>query len=188
MNGVLVDLACLSFGHRVVPLPLNATPHHIKYILQHAEITHLFLGGKISNKIWSELSKELPITTISLDNVEKLKESLSWDQFLETGDKASHFDVDERLASVDIRNTQSIMYTSGTTDNPKGITFNQLNMISKRFSRALALPDIGSSDVFLCYLPLYHTFGRYFELMGSIFWGATYSFAESPAFLSLIHI
>ena len=187
LNGVLVDLACLSFGHRVVPLPLNATPHHIKYILQHAEITHLFLGGKIGNKIWSELSKELPVTTISLDNVEKLKESLSWDQFLETGDKASHFDVDERLASVDIRDTQSIMYTSGTTDNPKGITFNQLNMISKRFSRALALPDIGSSDVFLCYLPLYHTFGRYFELMGSIFWGATYSFAESPAFNSLLN-
>ena len=78
------------------------------------------------------------------------------------------------------------MYTSGTTDNPKGIMFSQFNMVSKRFSRALALPYICSNDIFLCYLPLYHTFGRYFEMMGSLFWGATYSFAESPAFNSLL--
>ena len=78
------------------------------------------------------------------------------------------------------------MYTSGTTDNPKGIVFSQENIISKRFARALALPSFSSDDVFLCFLPLYHTFGRYFELLGSIFWGATYTFAESPYFKSLL--
>ena len=78
------------------------------------------------------------------------------------------------------------MYTSGTTANPKGIIFSQQNIISKRFCRALALPSISSNDVFLCYLPLYHTFGRYLELIGTIFWGATYVFAESPDFSSLL--
>ena len=78
------------------------------------------------------------------------------------------------------------MYTSGTTDNPKGIIFNQLNIISKRFARALALPDIGPEDSFLCYLPLYHTFGRWFEMMGSIFWGSTYTFTETTSFKNLL--
>ena len=187
LNGVLIDLACLSFGYRIIPLPLNASPHHISYIVKHSEITHLFLGGEIGNKIWNELHKDTKIKTISLDNVKKSIESMNWDHFLELGDQAMDFNINKQLTTVDIKNTQSIMYTSGTTDNPKGITFNQINMISKRFGRALALPDIGSSDVFLCYLPLYHTFGRYFELMGSIFWGATYSFAESPAFNSLLN-
>lgn len=187
LNGVLVDLACLSFGYRIIPLPLNASPNHISYIIKHSEITHLFLGGAIGNKIWNELHKETKIKTISLDNVEKSIESMNWDHFLELGDQAMDFKINKQLTTVDIKNAQSIMYTSGTTDNPKGITFNQINMISKRFGRALALPDIGSDDIFLCYLPLYHTFGRYFELMGSIFWGATYSFAESPAFNSLLN-
>ena len=80
----------------------------------------------------------------------------------------------------------TIMYTSGTTDNPKGIKFNHTNLITKRFARAFALPNISSEDTFLCYLPLFHTFGRFFELMGSIFWGATYSFAQSPAFNTLL--
>ena len=90
------------------------------------------------------------------------------------------------LPDIDMNWTNTIMYTSGSTSNPKGVKFSQLNIISKRFSRALALPEIGSTDIFLCYLPLFHTFGRYFELMGSIFWGATYTFAESPAFNSLL--
>ena len=78
------------------------------------------------------------------------------------------------------------MYTSGTTDNPKGIIFNQTNIITKRFARALAMPEVGPDDSFLCYLPLYHTFGRWFEMMGSIFWGATYTFTESTSFKSLL--
>ena len=73
------------------------------------------------------------------------------------------------------------MYTSGTTDNPKGIQFNQINIVSKRFARALALPDFGPNDGFLCYLPLYHTFGRWFEMFGSLFWGASYTFTESTS-------
>ena len=81
-----------------------------------------------------------------------------------------------------IDNIQTIMYTSGTTSNPKGIMFTQKNLMIKRFARAIALPDISSNDTFLSYLPLFHTFGRYFELMGSIFWGSTYTFAQSPSF------
>ena len=41
--------------------------------------------------------------------------------------------------------------------------------------------------MFLAYLPLFHTFGRYFEMLGSIFWGSSYCFAESPAFNSLLN-
>jgi len=187
LNCTLVDLACLAFGFKVVPIPLNATSEHVSFILEHSEITHLFLGGKKGNDIWSDIIDRSLIKTIAMDESIKINESLDWEQFLEIGDQSITFNVDEKMNSVNINDTQSIMYTSGTTDNPKGIMFSQFNMISKRFSRALALPDIGSNDIFLCYLPLYHTFGRYFEMMGSLFWGATYSFAASPAFNSLLN-
>jgi long-subunit acyl-CoA synthetase (AMP-forming) len=187
LNGVLVDLACLSFGYRVIPLPLNATPEHISYIVRHSEITHLFIGGKSGTKLWSEVDDKDSITTISLDDEEKTIDCIQWEQFLEQGDRSMDFNIVDQMSTVNIKNTQTIMYTSGTTDDPKGIIFNQINMISKRFGRALALPSIGSCDIFLCYLPLFHTFGRYFELMGSVFWGSTYSFAESPAFNSLLN-
>jgi long-chain acyl-CoA synthetase len=73
-----------------------------------------------------------------------------------------------------------VMYTSGTTGTPKGICFTHRNIVYKRFARALALPEIGENDRFLCYLPLFHTFGRFLELTGCVFWGATYCFARDP--------
>ena len=188
LNGVLVDLACLSFGIRVVPIPLNGTSEHTSYILDHAEITHLFIGGKTGGKLWNEVQSDKSIQSIALNDNESLKgQIVNWEQFLELGDRVIDFDPDKRLDNVNMQDIQTIMYTSGTTSNPKGIIFNQMNIMSKRFARALALPALGSNDIFLCYLPLFHTFGRYFELMGSIFWGASYSFAESPAFNSLLN-
>ena len=188
LNGVLVDLACLSFGIRVVPIPLNGTSEHTSYILDHAEITHLFIGGKTGGKLWNEVQSDKSIQAIALNDNESLKgQIVNWEQFLELGDRVIDFDPDKRLDNVNMQDIQTIMYTSGTTSNPKGIIFNQMNIMSKRFARALALPALGSNDIFLCYLPLFHTFGRYFELMGSIFWGASYSFAESPAFNSLLN-
>ena len=92
-----------------------------------------------------------------------------------------------QLSNIDMNAIQTIMYTSGTTANPKGIIFDQVNIMSKRFARALALPSLSSEDIFLAYLPLFHTFGRYFEMLGSIFWGSSYCFAESPAFNSLLN-
>ncbi|HYG70333.1 MAG TPA: AMP-binding protein, partial [Anaeromyxobacteraceae bacterium] len=77
-------------------------------------------------------------------------------------------------------------YTSGTTGKPKGIVFTQGNLVTKRLCRGLALRDVGEGDVYLAYLPLYHTFGRWLELLASVWWGATYVFARSTAQATLL--
>ena len=84
LNGVLVDLACLSFGIRVVPIPLNGTSDHTSYILDHAEITHLFIGGKTGGKLWNEDQSDKSNLSIALNDNESLKgQIVNWEQFLE---------------------------------------------------------------------------------------------------------
>ncbi|PID81030.1 hypothetical protein CSB20_04470, partial [bacterium DOLZORAL124_64_63] len=85
-----------------------------------------------------------------------------------------------------MREVSTIMFTSGSTGRPKGVAFSQLNLVSKRYGRAAALPEVGRDEVMLCYLPLYHTFGRYLEMLGSIFWGGTYVFSGNPSADTLI--
>ena len=183
----LVDLASLSFGIRIIPIPLNSTKEHFSYILKESKIDTLFLGGEKSVHLWNSISQDNEMYLVDVNGIGTIKSDFySWDDFLDNSDNDTSINEMKYLPDIDMNWTNTIMYTSGSTSNPKGVKFSQINIISKRFSRALALPELGSGDIFLCYLPLFHTFGRYFELMGSIFWGATYTFAESPAFNSLL--
>lgn len=75
----------------------------------------------------------------------------------------------------------TVMFTSGSSGEPKGVVFNQRMLLTKRLARAAALPSVGRDEVLLSYLPLFHTFGRFLELQGMLFWGGTYVFAGSPS-------
>ena len=186
-KSALIDLCCLSFGYRVIPIPLNSTSEHLSYILNETEINVLFIGGEKAVQLWNAIHKYHNIKIVDINDIRRIKgNSISWEYFQDLGEKNNNINYELNIPIQDMKWTTTIMYTSGSTSNPKGVKFNQINIISKRFARALALPKINSNDLFLCYLPLFHTFGRYFELMGSIFWGATYAFAESPSFNSLL--
>ena len=75
----------------------------------------------------------------------------------------------------------TVMFTSGSTGRPKGVSFSIYNLVAKRFARAAALPAVGRDEVFLSFLPLFHTFGRYLEMLGAIYWGGTYVFAGNAS-------
>ena len=184
LHSALVDLACLAFQIPVVPIPVNLPPNHLRYVLNHSEVTHLFLGGNVSYQMLKESRKSLDgLHRVHLKpGHSQIVPGVEWDSFL----SQSQFLNPATRPAGDLDGLTTVMYTSGTTATPKGIIFTQFNIISKRFARALALPEIGPQDRFLCYLPLYHTFGRFFELLGTLFWGATYSFSESTSFKSLL--
>ena len=128
--GVLIDLACLSFGIRVIPIPKNSTPENISYIINHSDINNLFIGDRESAQKWMEIKHQHEIQTIALDyNKNKLMDITNWDQFLRNGDNLEKFDSDALMNEVSIQDIQTIMYTSGTTANPKGIVFNNLKKV-----------------------------------------------------------
>lgn len=184
LRGALVDLACLTFHIRVVPISINLSANHIKYVINHSKITHLFLGDQKALHTLKEAKLDLKnVQIIHINNSpDRSPPGLDWNEFMSL-DSA---DSPVNYFSAHMDSIATILYTSGTTDLPKGIIFTQNNIMSKRFARALALPEIGSHDRFLCYLPLFHTFGRFFELLGSIFWGASYAFTESTSLNALI--
>jgi long-subunit acyl-CoA synthetase (AMP-forming)/GNAT superfamily N-acetyltransferase len=189
LEAALCDLACLSNGIVDVPLPANAVAEQIVTILRHSGVRLLLASDE------EQLAKVLPalpalpalraVVALSRTAAER-NGLLSLDQVVSQGGEFDDAVRAARAAAVKAGDAATLMYTSGTTGKPKGIVFTHANIVSKRFCRGFALPDVNEGDVFLSYLPLYHTFGRYLELCGTLFWGATYVFARSTGPASLL--
>ncbi len=185
----LTDLACLTTGIVDVLIPATATEAEVGYIIEHSGAGTVIVSNSVQLKKVEAHRGKLPVVdhVVAFDGAaSSARDVLGFEEVLGRATEISPETLGERRATVSIEDPATVMYTSGTTGRPKGILFSQRNIVFKRFARALALPKIGEDDRLLCYLPLFHTFGRFLELCGSIFWGATYRFAENPSIDGLV--
>lgn len=183
-----LDLACLSSGIVNIMIPANSVPQHLVYILNQTKAPVIIISDEKQfyklRMIRDELKYLEKIVLRHGSSSDTMV--IPFDKFVKISESVPDSALEERLAGNKVENLASIMYTSGTTGDPKGIVFSQVNIVYKRFCRAMAIPEIGDRDKFLAYLPLYHTFGRWFEMTGTIFWGATYVFMENPSIETMI--
>lgn len=85
--------------------------------------------------------------------------------------------LDAIAAKISPNDLASIVYTSGTTGDPKGAVLTQGNFASN--AAAMNLVQVGPEDVFLSFLPLSHVFERTGGHFGAYGMGAKVVFARS---------
>ncbi len=180
-----LDLACLTSGIVNVMIPANSVSQHVEFILNQTKVPLIIVFDEKQlmkiKSIYASLPEKPKVVLLHGSSVEGWV--ISFNEFLRTSqDRKKHpFDKNKQLESL-----ATIMYTSGTTGEPKGIMFSYMNIVYKRFCRAMALPRIGDTDSFIAYLPLFHTFGRYLEMTGAVFWGMEYNFMENPSLEAML--
>jgi 1-acyl-sn-glycerol-3-phosphate acyltransferase len=76
-----------------------------------------------------------------------------------------------------------LQYTSGSTDNPKGVVLTHANLIANIEAMGAAA-KIGSSDVFVSWLPLYHDMGLIGAWLSSLYYGMGLAVMTPQAFLA----
>ncbi|GAV65774.1 AMP-binding domain-containing protein [Cephalotus follicularis] len=165
--------ACNAHGLYCVPLYDTLGAGAIEFIICHSEVAIAFVEEK---KI-PELFKTFPNSTQYLKTIvsfgkvtseqreEVKKYSLaiySWDEFLQLGDN-KHYDLPVKKKS----DICTIMYTSGTTGDPKGVMISNDSIVTliagvKRLLESVN-EQLTEKDVYLSYLPLAHIFDRVIE-------------------------
>lgn len=181
---VMLDLACLTSGIVNAMIPANSVSEHISYILNQTKAPILFADDEKQLAKIRSIKKETPfLKTVVLLNGNAAEDwVISFEEFKAMA--SDHSIKTDVLIKPD--SLATLMYTSGTTGEPKGIMFSHTNIVYKRFCRAMAIPGISDADRYLAFLPLYHTFGRWLEMTGAIFWGAEYCFMENPSVETMI--
>ena len=158
-----------AFANRAVTIPLYATssPLQVQYIVNDACIRYLFIGEQFQYDAafsvfgYCETLKQMIIFDRSVRKDPRDLTSLYWDEFLELGKELPHQAlVDERTARVDEHDLMNILYTSGTTGEPKGVMLRYSNYNEIFRVHDDLLSTLTDHDVSLNFLPLTHIFEK----------------------------
>lgn len=184
------DLACLTHDIFVTPLNIHFSVKDLTWIFNRLRITVAICDSpdRLAQLLEIRQGTDRPFDIYTLNACPRVGQ----DRIFMLDERRAQLDsveIDEILSKRPrrtMREPATVMFTSGSTGRPKGVSFSQFNLVTKRFARAAALPEVGRDETLLCYLPLFHTFGRYLEMLGTIFWGGTYVFAGNPSLDTLL--
>ena len=178
------DLAILSAGAVTVSPHCTLSARQVHFQMFDADVKWLFVSSAVQLEKIRHVRDELPALegVVVFDRAAAGADAVSWDEFLARGRKALgqvEAELAKRIRELGPDDLATIMYTSGTTGDPKGVMLTHGNLVSNVESCLEAEPP-RPDDVKLCWLPLSHIYARTVDHYERLFAGMVICLAENP--------
>jgi long-chain acyl-CoA synthetase len=164
--------ATSAIGAVAVPILPDFHPNEVKNILDHADVSAIFVSETLRSKI--DLNSELPV--IQIENFKLANTSQTQ---AKTQTKAFEYE------DVKENDLCSIIYTSGTTGKSKGVMLSHKNIVWTA-QQSFIIQNVVPGDRFLSVLPLSHTFENTLGLILPVKYGATIYYLRKPPVASVL--
>ena len=184
-----VDLATISLGAITVPGYTTSNEEEISYLLSHSETSIVFVNGKLLSlilKILPSLNKIKHVICIDDTNTSKLKKFnigfYTFNELLNLGSKSDEKSkiIERFVSKINENDVVSIIYTSGTSNKPKGVMLTHKSIISNIVGANELVSEIKIKDhKFLSIIPLSHAYEHTAGFFLPIFIGAEIYFNEN---------
>jgi long-chain acyl-CoA synthetase len=165
-ENLIVDFALYSNRAVMVPLYATSSVSQVDYIVNDAAIRILFVGEQMQYDVALEVlanSKTLRKIVV-FDPEVKIKSdgsTLYFHELLELGEQSHHEpEYELRKSKVSADDLACLLYTSGTTGNPKGVMMPHSSFQEAMRIHKIRLHTLSDQDVSIAFLPLSHVFER----------------------------
>jgi long-chain acyl-CoA synthetase len=173
------DMGIMQTGAINVPIYPTISENDLEFILNDAEIKYVFVSSQdLYNKVNKIRSKVPSIKDVySFNQLDGVKH---WLELAELGKQNAgqlFSKLEDVKNSINDSELATLLYTSGTTGNPKGVMLSHKNLFSN-FYAVRNLPPLDSESRVLSFLPLNHVYERMLTYL-YMYVGASIFYAES---------
>lgn len=176
----VLDFAIMGIGGITVPIYQNTREEDVLFILNNSEAKILFVEDRRQEEKWLRIAQKAPsvLKVVLMDGTPSQESSLTWNQFLKESDSIVTKDnFSESCRNIERADTATMIYTSGTSGQPKAVILSHEQIMSEVEDVVEAI-DINPMDTSLSFLPYSHVLGRV-ELWLNTYVGFSMAFAES---------
>ncbi len=162
----IVDFAIYSIGGVMVPIYPTSSKEQAEFIIRDAGTKFIFVEDQRQYDIAIDIkNNDSPIEYIVVfeKNVKLVddKHSFYFDDLVEIGKKANHTEtIQQRKEQYDEQNLACILYTSGTSGNPKGVMVRYEMFHTAISTHREEVPRVDEEHTTISFLPLSHILER----------------------------
>ena len=171
-NWTVAMFSCVPFGRVTVPILPDSSESEVSNILIHSGCKAIFISKRLLKKLSDEVKDRLTLV-IDIETFE----------FIKKDDLA--FTCEGHSSEPQADDLASIIYTSGTSGNAKGVMLSHRNFCQNIIAAFHAQPA-GKKDRWLSILPMSHTYEMAFSVLYPLFVGGCVYYIKKPPTPSIL--